>query len=164
MDWARLDLRMSGDVSVSDADRETIRQVAEEAIIKSEHDPEVVLKAAADSLSRAGIVANLRAYATRSIFRALKRETVAQAKKEGIAAAGLERNLDFAGNDSIDNAILLREVLDTLAPQDREIFVRKMEGETFPEIDSSMSLKPRTAEWRFRSCSASIRQAIKREV
>jgi len=161
MDWARLDLRMPNQASVNDQDREIIRQLAEEVIIKSDHDPDVVLNAAASAMSRRDVVVNLRAYAARTIFRAIKRTADARAKKDPlVATASLDVVSNFAGNDSIENTILVRELLDKLAPQDREIFVRKMEGETFPEIDGAMSLRPRTAEFRFRVCKTTIREAL----
>jgi hypothetical protein len=161
MDWARLDSRMPGEISVSDADRKTIQQVAEEAILKGDHDPEIVLDAAAKALSRVDVIENLRAYARRTIVRAIKKTTIAQARKDPLAASSsLEGLCNLADNDKIENAILVRELLDTLAPLDREIFVRKMEGETFPEIDSEMSLRPRTAEFRFRVCRTLMRQTL----
>ena len=60
MDWARFDLRISGKTAVSDADREIIRQVAEQAILNSDRDPEIVLAAAASALDRASFVDDFR--------------------------------------------------------------------------------------------------------
>ena len=78
--------------------------------------------------------------------------------------AGLNSNISFADNERIENAILLKEILDDLSPLDREIFVLRFQGETFPEIDVLMGLRPRTAESRFRSCSAEIREAKSRKL
>ncbi len=158
MDWDRLDQRIPS--SVSDADRQTIRQVAQEAIIKSDHDAEIVLNTVANALTRVHLVSNLRAYVSSAVNRAVKRITWAQAKKDQLAVAGLRPLPSFADEDSIENAILLRELLESLSPSDREIFSRRLEGEEFPEIDTSMALKPRTAESRFRICTESIRASI----
>jgi hypothetical protein len=161
MDWSKLDFRISEKTTVSDADREVIRKVAEEAILNSDGDPEIVLNVAAKALSRVSFVNDFRKYAGFAVHRALRKDAVSQAKKEARALAGLEPILSFADNERIENAILVKEILDKLSPQDREIFARRLEGETFPEIDVSMRLRSRTAEWRFRICSAEIRNSLR---
>ncbi len=158
MDWESLDQRIPS--SVSDRDRQTIRQVTEEAIIKSNHDPEIVLNTVANALTRVHVVSDLRAYVRVCVTRALRRITIAQAKKDQLAAAGSRRLPSFADEDSIENTILVRELMESLSPSDREIFERRLEGEEFPDIDAAMALKRRTAESRFRICSESIRQSI----
>ena len=158
MSWDRLDQQIPS--SVSDGDRQTIRQVTQEAIIKGDHDPEIVLNTVANALTRVHLVSNLRAYVSSAVTRSVKRITVAQAKKDQLAAAGVRPLPSFADEDSIENAILLRELLGSLSPSDHEIFSRRLEGEEFPEIDAAMALKRRTAESRFRICSESIRQSI----
>jgi hypothetical protein len=158
MDWDRLDQQIPS--SVSDRDRQTIRQVTQEAIINSHHDPEIVLDTVADALTRADQVSNLRAYISSAITRTLKRITLAQLRRDQLAAEGLRPLPKFADEDSIENAILVREMLESLSPSDHEIFSRRLEGEEFPEIDAAMALKRRTAESRFRICSEAIRQSI----
>jgi DNA-directed RNA polymerase specialized sigma24 family protein len=106
-------------------------------------------------------IGNLRAYATRAVSRALNKAERGQKKKEALLSFGnMETAADFSQNDEIENEILVRELLDTFTPQDREIFLRRMDGDRFPEIDSEMNLKPRTAEQRFRVCRASLRQVL----
>lgn len=162
MDWARLDLRMPNGLPVSDAEQETVRKLAEEAIVTSEHDPEIVLKAAARALGQAAAVQNLRAYAKQTILNALKKTSLARAKKDPLAASeNLDYISDFTYVDKIESVILVRELLDTLSPQDREIFLRRMEGEVFPDIDREMSLKPRTSEFRFQISKKLLREALK---
>ena len=117
MNWARFDLSMPNQSSVSDNDRETIRQVAEEAIIESDHDPEIVLNAAAKVMGRRDVIENLRAYAKRAVVRALKRTTMAKAKKDPLAAAAsLNDVYGFTEQEKIENAILVRELIEILAP------------------------------------------------
>jgi DNA-directed RNA polymerase specialized sigma24 family protein len=112
-------------------------------------------------IMRESIIGNLRAYATRAISRALNKAEKAQKKKDALISFGdMETTADFSQNDKIENEILVRELLDTFTPQDREIFLRRMNGDTFPDIDSEMNLKPRTAEQRFRVCKGALRQAL----
>ena len=67
---------------------------------------------------------------------------------------------DSSQVEQIENHILVRELLDTLSPLDREIFVRRMDGMTCAEIDLAMDLKPRTAEIRFEACKNTLRKAF----
>lgn len=161
MAWDAIDLGAPGGTPVSPADREILFDVAEKAILKSDRDPDVVLRAAARVSRRLGLIDNLRAYATRAISRALNKAEKAHAKKDALFSFGnMESAVDFSQTDKIENEILVRELLDTFTPQDREIFKRRMDGDTFPDIDAEMNLKPRTAEQRFRVCKASLRKLL----
>src|SRR6185437_4196481 len=161
MAWDAIDLRTQGGMPVSPAERQIIFDVAEKAILNSERDPDVVLRAAARVSRKLDFIGNLRAYATRAISRALNKAERAQIKKDALVSFGnMETIGDFSQNDKIENEILVRELLDTFTPQDREIFLRRMDGDRFTEIDNEMNLKPRTAEQWFRVCRASLRQVL----
>jgi DNA-directed RNA polymerase specialized sigma24 family protein len=161
MAWDTVNLRTQGGMPVSPAERQIIFDVAEKAILNSDRDPDVILRAAARVSRKLDFIGNLRAYATRAVSRALNKAEKAQKKKDALLSFGnMETAADFSQNDKIENEILVRELLDTFTPQDREIFLRRMDGDRFPEIDSVMNLKPRTAEQRFRVCRASLRQVL----
>ncbi|HJT71261.1 MAG TPA: ECF-type sigma factor [Terriglobales bacterium] len=161
MAWDAINLRSQGGMPVSPAERQIIFDVAEKAILNSDRDPDIVLRAAARVSRKLDLIGNLRAYATRAISRALNKAEKAQKRKDALVSFGdMEAAVDFSQNDKIENEILVRELLDTFTPQDREIFLRRMNGDKFPEIDSEMNLKPRTAEQRFRVCKASLRQIL----
>ena len=161
MAWDAVDLRTQSGIPVSPSDREIIFDVAEKAILKSDRDPDVVLRAAARVSRKLDLIVNLRAYATRVISRALNKTETAQKKKDALFSfVNMESAVDFSQNDKIENEILVRELLDTFTPQDREIFLRRMDGDTFPDIDREMNLKPRTAELRFRICKVSLRKHL----
>jgi FixJ family two-component response regulator len=97
----------------------------------------------------------------RAIFRARSKTKVTQVKQEQLVDVESAAELsDRSQADQIENRILVRELLETLCPQDREIFLRRMAGETCPEIDSGMNLKPRTAEGRFRICKHALRKVL----
>lgn len=68
--------------------------------------------------------------------------------------------IDVSQVEQIENKILIRELLETLKPLDREIFTRHMRGDTCPEIDADLGLKPRTAEIRFAFCKNALRKAF----
>src|SRR4051794_13430929 len=114
MAWDAVDLRKQGGMPVSTADREVLFDVAEKAILKSDRDPDIVLRAAARVSRKLDLIGNLRAYATRAISRALNKAERAQQKKDALFSFGdMESAVDFSQTDKIENEILVREILDT---------------------------------------------------
>jgi DNA-directed RNA polymerase specialized sigma24 family protein len=161
MAWDAIDLRTKTGLPLSDADRETILDVAGKAILDSDQDPAVVIQAAKRVGRRLHIIQNLRAYATRAINAALhtaerkqvlKEQPVVQRNMEGIA--------DLTRRDEIERRVLVREVLEHLPAQDREIFLRRMAGEPFSKIDGDLNLTPRTAETRCRAARRVMRRLL----
>jgi hypothetical protein len=67
--WDTLDLRTQAGVPVPEGDRETIVDVASKALQDGYRDPKQVLQAATSVGRRAHLLENVRAYATRAIFR-----------------------------------------------------------------------------------------------
>jgi hypothetical protein len=159
--WDALDLRTEGGLPVPERDRETILEVTRKALQDGDRDPNRVLQAASRVGHRAHLIYNLRAYAMRAIFRARSKTKVSQVKQGQLVDVESAAELpDRSQADQIENRILVRELLETLCPQDREIFLRRMAGETYPEIDLAMNLKPRAAEVRFRICKHALRKAL----
>lgn len=143
------------------ADQDTILDVAGKAIAESDRDPEVVIRAAKRIGRKIDVIENLQAYATRAVSRALKKAESAERKENShVPSRDMETVADFSQNEKIENEILVRELLDKCDPQDREIVLRRISGDTFPEIDCEMNLKPRTAERCFRLCKAALRQIL----
>ncbi len=68
---------------------------------------------------------------------------------------------DLSRRDDIENRLLVRELLDSLSDQDREIVLRRVWGEACKDIESDMNLKPRTAETRFRAAKTALRRLAK---
>ena len=67
--WKTLDLRTEDGSAVAEDHKKTILDVASQALEVGYRDPTEVLKAAKRVGRRAHLVANLRAYAARAIFR-----------------------------------------------------------------------------------------------
>jgi DNA-directed RNA polymerase specialized sigma24 family protein len=163
--WDALDLHTETGVAVPEKDRETILEVAKKALEDGYRDPKQVLQAAARVGRRAHVIENVRAYAVRAIFRVKSKMEPAQVKQEQLTDNEYGAELpDHSQVDQIENRILVRELLETLCAQDREIFLRRMAGETCPEIDSAMNLKPRTAEIRFRVCKNALRKVFQEKL
>ncbi len=161
MAWEAIDIRTHRGLPVCDADRETILDVAERAVLLRDQDPEVVMSAAAKVGRHVHVIDNLRAYVDRATGRAIKKTVVAQTKRDRrFVSADLSNLADATSIDHIENKILVRELLDTLTPQDREIMLRRIEGCTFPEIDAELNLKARTAEIRYRALKEALRQVL----
>jgi DNA-directed RNA polymerase specialized sigma24 family protein len=166
MAWDTVDLRTQMGLPVCDADRETILDAVEKAILKSDRDPETALRAAARIARKIHALKNLEAYAIRAVFRAMKKEGFEQAKKDSVVLSSTDVAVlpGPAGVGQIENRILVRELLDTLSSRDREIVMRRVSGDTFPEIDNEMKLKPRTAETRFRASKDILRKLLDQDL
>ncbi|HEX5426266.1 MAG TPA: hypothetical protein VF283_22450 [Bryobacteraceae bacterium] len=165
MAWDTIDLRTDNGFPLSDADREVILDVAGKAILNSDQDPGVVIRAAKRVVRKLQFVENLRAYATRAIYAGLQSAAIRQEVKDRpVCQYKVETIPDRIGRDRIENQLLVREALDALSAQDREIFVRRMAGDTGAEIDRDMNLKPRTAEARFRASKLILRQVLSEKV
>ena len=161
MAWDAIDLRTDGGVPLSDADREIILDVAGKAIIDSDQDPEVVIRAAKRVGRKLQIIQNLRAYATRAVNAALQRSARAQDSKERVVCqVDVEAIADLERRDQIENQVLVRELLEGLTALDREVVLRRASGEPFTAIDREMDLKPRTAEIRFRAARLVLRRLL----
>jgi DNA-directed RNA polymerase specialized sigma24 family protein len=161
MAWDAIDLRTKNGLPLPDADREIILEVAEKAILDSDQDPAVVIRAAERVGRRHDIIQNVRAYATRTINAALHYAQRKQELKERpVARRDMEGIADLKRRDEIEKRVLVREVLEHLPAQDREIFLRRVAGEPYSKIDTDMNLTPRTAETRYRAAKRLIRQLL----
>lgn len=161
MAWDAIDLRTKNGLSLPDADREIILEVAGKAILNSDQDPAVVIRAAERVGRRHDIIQNVRAYATRTINAALHYAQRKQELKERpVVRRDMEGIADLKRRDEIEKRVLVREVLEHLPAQDREIFLRRVAGEPYSKIDTDMDLTPRTAETRYRAAKRLIRQLL----
>jgi hypothetical protein len=159
--WNELNLGVREAGALDAEQQQTILEVANRALESGECDPEHVLRAARRVSRRAHMVENLRAYATRAMFRIKDSVGLAQAKEEPLEYFEFAPELiDVSQVEQIENKILIRELLETVKPLDREIFTRHMRGDTCPEIDADLGLKPRTAEIRFAFCKNALRKAF----
>jgi hypothetical protein len=114
-----------------------------------------VIRAAKRVGRKLRIIQNLRAYATGAITTALHRAATEQELKDQPVCQrdmeDMEGLADLKQQDQIENLVLVHELLEALSSQDRKSFLRKMSGETCPEVERDMNLTPRTAEIRFRA-------------
>lgn len=140
-----------------------ILEIASRALEVGNRDPDQVFAVARNVAVRAHLIQNLRAYATRAIFRIkvkprVREEQIIETKH----AASL---VDASHVDKIEARILVRELLDQLpSDSDREIFMRLMRGQTRREIDAAMQLKPGTADIRVKVCKNALRRAVQNKL
>ncbi len=158
--WKTLDLRTEDGLVVAEDHQKTILDVASQALETGYRDPAEVLKAAKRVGRRAHLVANLRAYAIRAIFR-VRDMAGAQPEEEQLSEAQYAAELtDDSQADNIESRIFILQLIERLSQLDREIFLRRMDGMTCEEIDEAMKLKPRTAEIRYAICKNALRKAF----
>jgi hypothetical protein len=148
--------------SHSQEQQKLILEIATRALENGNRDLEQVFAVAENVGTKAHLIENLRAYATRALFRVRPKPHVQEEQlietRHGPALS------DSSYVERIEAQILVRELLDGLAATDREIFVRSMNGESCPEIDAHMNLKPRTAEIRLRVCKNALRRAVQNKL
>lgn len=145
-------------MSTSQDQQQLILEIASRALESGHRDTDKVFEVAEQVGLRAHLVDNLRAYATRALFRVKGRP---QVREEQLAETKYATALtDSSQVERIEARILVRELLEILSPTDREIFLRLMNGQTCREIDAAMNLKPRTAEIRSAVCKNTLRRAV----
>jgi hypothetical protein len=164
MAWEAVEFRDRHGNLVSEETRQTLLKLIEKALGTPTADPSVVINAAANVCAKIGEIRNFRAYANRSIFRAVRQGYVAECKEQAIMQPLSGSVGDLAdrtlSSETVEQQILIDELLSTLSAIDREIYVRHLNGQTFPAIDEALSLKPRTSEYRFREAQSRIRKAL----
>lgn len=158
--WKTLDLRTESGSAVAQDHQETILNIASQALEVGHRDPTEVLKAAKRVGRRAHLVANLRAYAARAIFRVRDKADAQPVEEQLIEEQYASELTDNSQVENIENRIFLQQLIGRLSQLDREIFLRRMDGMTCEEIDEAMKLKPRTAEIRFAICKNALRKAF----
>lgn len=80
--WKELNLGARDEEALEAEQQQTILEVANKALENGHRDPEEVLRVAKNVRRRAHMVENLRAYATRAMFRIKDSVGLAQAKEE----------------------------------------------------------------------------------
>jgi hypothetical protein len=164
MAWEAVEFRDRHGNLVSEETRQALLRLVERALGSPAADPSTVINAAANVCAKIGEVRNFSAYANRSIFRAVRQGYVAECKTQAIMQplSGTVSDLEDStvSSEAVERQILIEELLSTLSSIDREIYVRHLNGQTFPSIDRALSLKPRTSEYKFREAQSRIRKAL----
>jgi len=97
-----------------------ILEIASRALESGDRDPDQIFQVAEKVGLKAHLINNLRAYATRSLFRIKARPQLSEEQlTETEHAAAL---IDNSYVERIEARILVRELLEALSPTDREIF------------------------------------------
>lgn len=164
MAWEAVEFRDRHGNLVSEETRQTLLRLVERALGTTAADPCTVINAAANVCAKIGEIRNFSAYANRSIFRAVRQGYVAECKTQAVMQQ-LSRSVSnledrTVSSEAVERQILIEELLSTLSSIDREIYVRHLNGQTFPSIDKTLSLKPRTSEYRFREAQSRIRKGL----
>jgi hypothetical protein len=165
MAWEAVEFRDRHGNLVSKEIREMLLRLIEKALRTApDADPADLMNAASTVCANIDEVRNFSAYANRSIFRIAQRGNVAERKARARLQPLREKSRHLesptVSSDPVERQILLGELLDTLHPLDKEIYMRHINGQSFPQIDKALSLKPRTSEYRFREAQLRTRRAL----
>ncbi len=165
MAWEAVEFRDRHGNLVGEKTREVLLRFIEKALdTVPDADPSVLMSAASSVCSKIDGVRNFYAYANRTIFRMARRgyveERKVQASIQPLPAKDHQLDSLTVPSDPIERQVLLGELLEILGSLDKEIYTRHINGQTFPQIDEALSLKPRTSEYRFREAQLRIRRAL----
>jgi hypothetical protein len=148
--------------SQSEEQQRIILEIASRALESGERDPDEVFQVAKNVSLRAHLVDNLRAYASRALFRVKRKPQINAVQLQDIQHSAALADTSYV--EKIEAQILIQELLATLDRTDREIFTRRMNGASCPEIDQAMNLKPRTSDTRSTICKNALRRAVKKKL
>ena len=167
MPWDTVDLVDASGEPIENTARDAILAVVEQALANPDVDPDVLLEIASRVSAQIGSVQNLAAYTGRAIFRASKKASIEERKwlkrfRQFMPQEAEALRSSDPRCDPIEKQILVRELLETLNGLDREIYLRRLNGFEFAEIDKALSLRPRTSEYRFREAKLRL-QALSRK-
>jgi hypothetical protein len=164
MAWDAIEFRDRHGNLIGEKTREMLLKLIEKALATPDADPESLINAASSVCANIEDVRNFPAYASRSIFRVARKGYVAERKARARMQPFVEKvgspEFTTVSSNPIERQVLLGEVLDGLGSIDKEIYMRHINGQSFPQIDKALSLKPRTSEYRFREAQSRIRKAL----
>ncbi len=165
MAWETVEFRTETGMPLPERERQILLEAASEAILNRDSDPGITIAAVHEAVRQRQFISNLRAYTARTIFRAIRKVEVSEAKRAARTESDYTHKLpglDFQP-EQIENRILIRELMETLTPTDREIFSLRMYRCSFPEIDAQLKLRPRTAEQRYRACKEQLAALLRQK-
>ncbi len=164
MAWDAVQFRDQNGNLVGEKTRDTLLRLIEKALGTPDADPDVLINVASGVCANLGSVRNFAAYANRSIFRAARKAYVVEKKLETRLEPLPEDSRSLEGlttsPEPVEDQILLQELLNHLNGLDREIYLRRLKGFSFVEIDTALNLKPRTSEYRFREAQLRLRKTL----
>lgn len=160
MAWDTIDLRTQSGMPVREKERKTILDAAERAILQGDCDPEIAVKTVTKIGLKAHSIENLWAYANRALFRAMSKERSSQARRDQELVAETRLLSVATKSPSPETDIAVRHALEGLDQLDRDIFTRRVFGESFVEIETGLNLPRGTAIRRFAISKQKLRQVL----
>lgn len=164
MAWDSVQFRDREGKPVAQKTRNILLGLIEKALRTPDADPDLLISAASSVCANMTDIKDFAAYANRSIFRVTRRayvtERKAQARLQSLPDQGRHLEDETVLAEVVEQQILIEELLSGLNPIDREIYRRRLDGQSFPHIDRTLRLKPRTSEYRFREAQARVRKTI----
>ena len=167
MSWEPLKLLNRSGHPLTGFQREIILRGVEKALASPYVKLETVLRTAVNVARNIDDARDPKAYTNRSFFVAGRNARIA-AEKEA-ALTGPLGPQHFNGQvpglqtvEPVEQQVLIRELLDQLNGLEKEIYLARLSGDSFKQIDETFNLKPRTSEDRFRQAQAKLRLAMGR--
>ena len=164
MAWEAVQFRDEYGNEVVGDTRQTILSFIEKGLRKPNADPEELIKVASSVCAKLGGIRNLAAYLNKSVYKSVKKDFIAE-------RAHIEAHQELPADDrlsseltsipeTIEQQVLIQQILDSLDGQDRDIYELHLKGYSFREIDERLRLKSRTSEYRYREAQSKLRKML----
>jgi hypothetical protein len=162
MPWEPLQLLNRSGQPLKQDEREIILKGIEKALDSPDVDIGTLLRAANNIGAQVGCIRDLPKYTEYSFFRVVKQAKIMRKKEddrfEELGPHHLRRLAQHRRSDPVEDQILIGELLEDLNGLDKEIYLRRLSGDSFERIDNELSLKPRTSEYRYREAKRRLRR------
>ena len=167
MSWEKVELLNASGKPIEKKVRNEILTLVEKTLANPDVDPDVLINIATKISGQIQNIQNLLAYTHRAMFRASKKASLQEKKRLGKLEQLTPQEADRLCSseervEPVEKQILIRELLESLDGIEREIYLRRIQGYTFEEIDKILNLKPRTSEYRFGEAQARLQALSKK--
>jgi DNA-directed RNA polymerase specialized sigma24 family protein len=164
MAWDAVQFRDEYGNEIVGETRQTVLSFIEKGLRKPDADPETLINVALAVCAKIGGIRNLAAYLNKSVYTSVRKDSVAE-KKRLKAHQELPQDDRLSSEmtsvpETIEQQVLLQQILDSLDGQDRQIYELHLKGYSFREIDERLRLKSRTSEYKYREAQSKLRRML----
>jgi len=167
MSWEALKLLNRSGHPLTGSQREIILKGVEKVLSSPYVKLEAVLRTAVNVARNIDCAKDPSAYANRSFFRVDRNARIAASKEAALTEQLGPHHLNNQATslravEPVEQQVLIRELLEQLDGLEREIYLARLSGDSFKQIDKTLSLKPGTSEDRYRKAKYRLSKGYSR--
>lgn len=167
MPWETLKLLNRSGHPLTSSQREIILKGVEKVLTSPYVKLETVLRTAVNVARNIDGARDPDAYTKRSFFRVDRSARIAARKEAALTEQLGPQHLSnqaatLQAVEPVEQQVLIRELLEQLDGLEREIYLARLSGDSFKQIDKTLSLKPGTSEDRYRKAKYRLSKGCSR--